>query len=172
MKIKLLSLAVLASALILPSAAKADSVIFESQTGNAYTYDLQIDNYGAAFILDGFTITGLQGVTNATLSGQLAAVFNPLGGVSFDSDSVTVATLFGVSIGKTDPYSIGTLTIFSNALPGDANFTILDSNGLFCGDVVGPTGGDPSVTPEPSTLLLLGTGLISAAGMARRKLLA
>lgn len=168
MKLRFFALVALASAFVLTPLAKADSIIFESQTGSNYTYDLQIDNFGAAFIFDGFTVTGLSGVTDATLSGQLADLFYPLGGISFDSHSVSVGTLFGITFSQTDPYSIGTLTIASTALAGDANFSILDSNGLFCGTVTGPT--DP--TPEPSSLILLGTGFLAAAGAMRRKLFA
>ena len=166
---KLYSLLALASALILAPVAKADSVLFESHIGNNYTYDLQIDDYGAAFILDGFSITGLSGVTDAVLSGKLASVFNPLGGVSFESDAVSVGTIYGYTLGNKDPYQIGKLTITSAALAGVANFSIEDSNGVFCGTVTGPVGGSP--VPEPSTLLMMGTGLLGAAGAARRKFL-
>lgn len=167
----LVTLALTLSAFVLTPLAKADSIILESQVGDTYTYDLQIDNYGAVFLLDGFSITGLSGVTDATLSGQLASLFNPLGGVAYTPTSVSVGTVFGLTFSPSSPYSIGTLTITSTALPGDADFSILDSNGLFNGSVVGPT--DPTApTPEPSSLLLLGTGLLSAAGVARKKLFA
>jgi PEP-CTERM motif len=169
--LKFLGILALASAFVLIPTAKADSVIFESQVGNTYTYDLRIDNYGAAFILDGFQITGLSGVTGATLSGALGDVFNPLGGVAFDADSVTVGTIAGYTgILFHNPTDIDTLTITSAALAGDANFSILDSNGFNCGEVVGPVG-DPAPAPEPSSLVLLGSGLLGVAGAARRKFL-
>jgi hypothetical protein len=169
MKLKSAVLAVLTSAFVLTPLAKADSIIFESHTGDTYTYDLQINSRGATFLLDGFSITGLSGVTDADLTGQLANLFDPLGGVSFNSDSVSVGTFYGVTVSRNNPYSIGTLTITSAALPGVADFSIDDSNGYFVGTVTGPT--DPmSPTPEPSSLLLFGTGLVAAAGAVRRKL--
>jgi len=166
MKTRLIALAALASGFLLPQFAKADAVIFTGQSGDNYTYDIQINNYGAAFVLDGFTITGLSGVTDADLTGKMANVFDPLGGASFTSDSVSVGTIFGLTFGGSDPYDIGKLTITSTSMPGIADFAILDSNGYNTGFVEGPV----SSTPEPSSLILLGTGILAAAGAVRRKL--
>jgi PEP-CTERM putative exosortase interaction domain len=172
LKIKLFAVALLASAFAFAPIAKADSINFVSQVGDNYTYDLQINNYGAQFLLSGFSITGLSGVTDATLQGQLARVFDPLGGIVFDASDVYVGTVFGVTFSRNQTYSIGTLTITSAALPGLADFSIDDSNGNFLGTVTGPTGSDPSPVPEPSSFILLGSGLLAAAGAARRKLFA
>jgi hypothetical protein len=171
LKIKLFAVALLASAFAFAPIAKADSVTFVSQVGDNYTYDLQINNYGAQFLLSGFSITGLSDVTNATLGGKLAKVFDPLGGVLFDASDVYVGTLYGVTFSRKDTYSIGTLTITSDALAGPASFSIDDSNGNFIGSVTGPTG-SPSPVPEPSSIVLLSSGILAAAGAMRRKIFA
>ncbi|MEO6982617.1 MAG: PEP-CTERM sorting domain-containing protein, partial [Edaphobacter sp.] len=157
MKFKLLSLVALTTALVLTPLAKADSITFVSHVGNDYTYDLTLDHSGTLFIPGGFTLTGLTGVTNASLSGQLDNIFD----IAFQNAStVVVGTLLGVSYNRHVPYSIGTLTLTSIASPGLANFSILDSHGVFCGTVTGP---DSSPVPEPSSLFLLGTGILAAA---------
>lgn len=168
MKIKLLAIALLASAFAFTPLAKADSITFVSQVGDNYTYDLTLDSKGTLFLPGGFTLTGLSDVTEATLSGQLNKIFDI---VYEDANTVVVGTLAGISYNKNVPYSIGTLTLTSTAAAGLANFSILDSNGIFCGTVAGP-GSDPSPVPEPSSFILLGSGLLAAAGAARRKLLA
>jgi hypothetical protein len=102
-KKKLITFAFALSTFVLTPLAKADSVVFESHLGNTYTYDIQIDSNIAVFFLDGFTISGLDGVTNATLSGPLASVFDPLGGVSFTSNSVSVGTVFEPDASRNRP---------------------------------------------------------------------
>lgn len=156
------------SALVFAPFAKADSITLESHTGNTWNYDLTLDNHFTSFTLSGFQLTGLQGVTNAVLSDELATQF----GVFFDSHTVTVGSIQAIEFGLQAPFSVGVLTITSTAAPGDVNFAILDNWGLSTGQVLGPDGGNIAPTPEPASLLLLGTGLIGVAGAARRKFLA
>jgi hypothetical protein len=161
----LYALSALALALFLAPAAKADSITFETYnaTNHSYTYDVTFDEHLTGFLFSGFELTGLKGVTNAVLSGKLDDDF----GVSFTSTSVNVGTIASLQFGKNVPFSVGTLTVFSLFAPGSVNYALLDSNGLFLGPVQGPA---TSPVPEPSTLLMLGTGLIGAAGSLRRKL--
>ena len=76
----------------------------------------------------------------------------------------------------TDPsnYSFNTVTAFNSALVGTDSyrlvFTVQNGNGTT--DTDGPTGllaGATAATPEPSSMALLGTGLLSVAGVARKK---
>ena len=169
MKIKLFVVALLASAFAFAPLAKADSITLESHTGDTYNYALTFDEHTTVFFLDGFQLSGLSGVTDAVLSGPLA---NDFGIVNFNSSSVTVGSILSIENGKRIPFSVGTLTITSTDAPGNVDFAILDSNGLFTGQVGGPSGSDPSPVPEPSSFILLGSGLVAAAGAARRKFLA
>lgn len=168
LKIKLFAIALLASAFAFAPLAKADSITFVSQVGDNYTYDLTLDHSGTLFIPGGFTLTGLSDVTGATLSGKLDKLFDI---VYENANTIVVGTLAGISYNRNTPYSIGTLTITSLASPGLTDFSILDSHGIYCGTVTGPDG-DPSPVPEPSSFVLLGSGLLAAAGAARRKLFA
>lgn len=166
---KLMLCLVILSALVLNPTAKADSITLQSHTGSTWNYELTLDNYFTNFTLSGFQLSGLQGVTNAVLSSDLANQF----GVFFDSNTVTVGTIFANEFSFKVPFSVGLLTITSTAAPGNVNFAILDSWGLSTGQVLGPDGpANTATAPEPSSLLLLGTGLIGAAGAARRKFLA
>ena len=162
----LFSLLAIAAALVLVPAAKADSITFETYnaTNHTYTYDVTFNENLTVFFLDGFELTGLKGVTNATLSGTLEDQF----GVSHTATTVDVGTIFTVEFGRTVPFSVGTLTVTSLFGPGSVNYELLDSNGRFTGSVEGPTA---SPVPEPSSLLMLGTGLVGVAGTLRRKLL-
>jgi hypothetical protein len=168
----LYALSALALALFLAPAAKADSIVFESYNAatHTYTYDLELDHKNTSFDSnDGFQLTGLKGVTSAVLTGDLDDDFN----VTFNLTSVTVtpASWRGVTeSSRTIPYYLGTLTIKSLYAPGTVEYSLDDSYGNFCGDVKGPKDPGTSPVPEPSTLLMLGTGLLGAAGSLRRKL--
>jgi hypothetical protein len=162
MKLKFLSALVLGLALAITPVAKADSIVLDSHVGNAYKYSLNLDSNINIFLPGGFTLTGITGLTNAYLSSSLDNIFD----ISYNSTSVLVATLAGVSFNRNAPYSIGYLTLISDAGPGPIDFTILDSNGISVGTVTGP---DVAATPEPSSLALLGTGVLAAAGALRRR---
>lgn len=170
MKIKLFVIAILASVFALTPLAKADSITLESHNGNNYNYGITFDETTTIFFLEGFQLTGLSGVTNAVLSGDLADDFGVLG---FNSTSVSIGTFFASEHKRHTPFTVGTLTVTSAAAPGNVNFQLSDSNGDFSGIVTGPVGGSsPSPVPEPSSIVLLGSGLLAAAGAVRRKLLA
>lgn len=165
LKIKMFIVALIASTLALTPLAKADSISLANHTGNTYTYNLVLDSgTPTMFLFSGFELSGLSNVTNAVLSGQLANDFS----VSFDADSVNVGTIFALEYRQL----LGTLTITSLANPGLVNYSIVDSNGAFCGQVLGPNGPSNSPVPEPSSLILLGSGLLAGASTLRKKLFA
>jgi hypothetical protein len=174
---KLIALVVFGFLLGPGSKAKADSLVFESHSGSTYTYDLNLDYQNSGFTFENqilyepdftsLSITDLLGVTGVSVSGDLAG--NHLTCTS-TSSAVSCSLGSPALIISPAPETLGTISITSTAASGTVDYSVVDSGPDApgsSGTVLGPQT-TATVTPEPSTLLLLGTGLASVLGVRRR----
>ena len=157
-KVLVLSLAVVGLLLAAP-AAKADpfslSIAFDSpfQSG-----------------VEGQTLTFSGMISNISLGPvDLAGdSFTLVGGTENDSDFYLNTPPSLASGGNSGDVDLFTFTIAPGTAAGiyAEEYQITDSNG----HVVGEATFDIDVTPEPGTILLLGTGLLILAGLVRRRM--
>lgn len=154
---KLHSLVLFALSVLSVPLLRADSLVFDSQTGNTSTYDFLTGPGTLLFNAgDTITLTGLSGVTGAS---DLTGWGLP---VSFTPTSVTVTIPWAAGFSVASPTSQLLFSVTSTNSPGQASFDIEEAGGDVTGTVV-------SSTPEPSTLMLLGTGVVGVWVVRERR---
>lgn len=168
---------VVCSALLAATAAASPSIaVTPYSPGNGvFYYDLAVPDATGATFNNGDVIifSGMSGVTSAAAVEEVWSDFGRANAPSVTPTQVIftadVAPFFPSDTFPFDqgaPYSYFEIDSPFSAV-GTINWSIQTAAGTFSGTVLGPV----APIPEPSTLLLVGTGLVGAVRLARRRFL-
>lgn len=163
---------VLAVLVISVGASRADSIVLTSSSPGFYGYGIELDPGSPGIMAvtgDSLTLTGLFGVTGGSAAPNLGFT------TTFTPTSVTFTE---TGSGASTPNNPGSTPVILNDFffvdstdltVGSVSYVATTSNqGVLSGTAQGPVT-PPSPVPEPSSLILAGSGLLGLAGIGRRK---
>ena len=150
---------------VAPTLMFADTIGMSSQNGTNYTYDFYSPagtlNFSAG---DTISLTGLTDVTGVTLSQYAGYV----GSLVWDGTSVRYTLNQSVNYSSSSAIDWALFTVSSSdSNMGMLTYALQEDSGTQTGTIA-PTG-NVAATPEPGSLILMGTGAVVLFGLLRRQ---